>query len=244
MFKGGALVTGPNSICKASVAKEISVMQLKGQVTQVIKMGLIGICYLAISSCSTLEQNLALGTVGAAVLGGLWPSSEIQQIYYLGVFDPQDQLPPTVYRVRVHGQASAISFTKFASGWVPANLVDSLSGKIGFEKNGMNLSIGEPPESQVSSLKTGRRLMMFGPEGFREAPRNHRLVVVMGSNPEGFFKAIDETLGVVAEVREEQRNAALDRLLFEALTLIKNERERLVVIDEDIKSDLPEESKQ
>ena len=38
-----------------------------------------------------------------------------------------EQVPPSVYRVRVKGQASFLSATKFASGWVPADLVDSLS---------------------------------------------------------------------------------------------------------------------
>ena len=53
----------------------------------------------------------------------------------------------------------------------------------------------EPSDAKDTSALSGRRLMMFGPEGFREAPRNHRLVVVMGSSPEKFFSAVDEALG-------------------------------------------------
>jgi hypothetical protein len=34
----------------------------------------------------------------------------------------------------MHGQASFISFAKFASGWVPAGLVDSLGSNISFNK--------------------------------------------------------------------------------------------------------------
>src|SRR5437879_5604100 len=77
---------------------------------------------LWLSGCASPAGTYALGAVGATVLGAQSPNNEIEVIYYLGVFDPQDQLPPTVYRVRVHGQASFISLTKFASGWVRAEL--------------------------------------------------------------------------------------------------------------------------
>ena len=52
-----------------------------------------------------------------------------------------------------------------------------------------------------NSLPTGRKLVLFGPEGFRPVPKNHRLVIVMGSNPEEFFKAIDESLGMISKVK-------------------------------------------
>src|SRR5262245_25846810 len=91
-------------------------------------------CALAAGGCSTTEQNIALGVVAATFVNSRSAGSEIEQIYYLGVFDPQDQLPPTVYRVRVHGQASTFSFTKFASGWVRADLIDSLGTSVAFEK--------------------------------------------------------------------------------------------------------------
>ena len=50
--------------------------------------------------------------------------------------------------------------------------------------------------------------MMFGPEGFREAPANHRLVVVMGADPSAFFEAVDQTLGVIAQATQGISKAA------------------------------------
>ena len=85
---------------------------------------------LAVSGCTT--EEIAGSTVGATILGANSPSQEIQQIYYLGAFDPQGQLPPTVYRIRVHGQASFISFVRFASGWGLAKFIHSLASDAGF----------------------------------------------------------------------------------------------------------------
>lgn len=48
---------------------------------------LIG-CGLAVTGYDALEGNVALRTVGATVVGGRAPAQEIEQIYYLGVFDP------------------------------------------------------------------------------------------------------------------------------------------------------------
>jgi hypothetical protein len=110
-------------------------------------------------------------------------------------------MPPTIYRIRVQGQASALSRTAFASGWVRADLVDSLSGKIDTEGGNVRISGNKTtPVGQADANGTdlNRRLIMFGPEGFREAPRNHRLVVVMGSSPDSFFSSVDRALGVVA----------------------------------------------
>ncbi len=90
-----------------------------------------------LSACGDAKENIVLGTVGVTLVGAQAPSHEIERIYYLGVFDPQDQLPPQVYRVRVHGQASFISFMRFASGWVHASLIDSLGGSVGFNKEGV-----------------------------------------------------------------------------------------------------------
>ena len=194
-----------------------------------------------LSACGDATENLVLGTVGVTLLGAQAPSHEIEQIYYLGVFDPQDQLPPQVYRVRVHGQASFISFVNFASGWVPADLIDSLGTQISFDKATGGIDIKKPGQGETASLKTGRRLVLFGPEGFREAPANHRLVIVMGSSPEGFFKAIDSALGTVAGALEEQRATGLNRELFAALIQITNERERLNELDKDVALELPEQ---
>ena len=200
-------------------------------------------CGLAATGCDSLEGNVALGVVGATVVGGQAPTHEIEQIYYLGVFDPQDQLPPQVYRVRVHGQSSFLNATKFASGWVLADVIDSLGTSVGFSKDSNQIEITKGDKDELSKLKTGRRLVMFGPEGFREAPANHRLVVVMGASPEKFFAAIDETLGIVAQATQDasqgEKTAELDRKLFEALTRMKSERERLNQLIKDTDADLP-----
>ena len=90
-----------------------------------------------LSACESTEGNVALGIIGATFVGGQAPTHEIEQIYYLGAFDPQGQLPPQVYRVRVHGQASFIGFMRFASGWVHASLIDSLGSSVGFNKEGV-----------------------------------------------------------------------------------------------------------
>ncbi len=193
--------------------------------------------------CSTEEVvgGVTAGAIGATVMGGRSPSNEIEQIYYLGMFDPQEQVPPTVYRVRVHGQGSFISRTKFGSGWVKSDLIDSLGTNIKFNDENNQISMSKVDSGQFSSLKPGRRLIQFGPEGFREAPKDHRLVIVMGTSPEDFFNAIDETLGSVSKVIDEQRNSALSKLLFEALLQVKNERERLTDLGHDIELELSEQ---
>lgn len=201
-------------------------------------MSVVGLGCLILSGCSTTEGNIALGVGAATVLGGNSPNCEIEQIYYLGVFDPQEQVPPTVYRVRVHGQASFISFTRFASGWVRADLIDSLGSGVEFNKGTGRISITKADSDSLAKLQTGRRLVLFGPEGFREAPKDHRLVIVMGSSPEKFFQAVDESLGVISQAQAEQQSAALDRDLFEALVMVKNERERLDALSKEIEFDL------
>lgn len=196
----------------------------------------------ALSACST--EEIIGSMIGATILGANSPSQEIQQIYYLGSFDPQGQLPPTVYRIRVHGQASFISFMRFASGWVPAQFIDSLSSdvKFGAEK-AAGIEIDAGASDKLSELTTGRRLMLFGPEGFREAPRNHRLVVVMGTSPDDFFNAIDQSLGIIAQLRaaQKQRDDAdtmergrLDRDLFKALAHVKDQRKQLEALRREI----------
>ena len=105
---------------------------------------LVGILLLLslLPGCGSKAANLALGVgsvvvAPAALKGAKVPTDEIAQTYYLGVYDPQGQLPPSIYRVRVQGQSSFLNRTKFASGWVHASLIDSLGTEIAFnEKNG------------------------------------------------------------------------------------------------------------
>lgn len=155
------------------------------------------------SGCSS-PQLTNVGAAGATVGLGHTPTTNILQTYYLGVFDPREQLPPTIYRLRIQGQGSALAMTKFASGWVRADLLDSLSGRVELDRN--EIKLGDDPKNKVrlgdDKSALNRRLVMFGPEGFREAPKNHRLVVVMGSSPETFFSSVDRALGVVAGVTQ------------------------------------------
>jgi hypothetical protein len=193
--------------------------------------------------CATPYQTAALVAGGVVAAGAKSPAQELEQIYYLGVFDPEEQLPPAVYRLTVRGQASILSNTKFASGWVPASLVDALNGRIGLDPSGS----GEVEFSQTNtahnvSLATGRRLMLFGPEGFREAPRNHRLVIVMGADPKTFFEAMDSALGQVSGVTIERQNTALEQKLFQALVSTASSRENLSRLKAAMAEDLPRQN--
>ncbi|MDT7835737.1 hypothetical protein [Aquabacterium sp. OR-4] len=190
-----------------------------------------GLLILGLSACSTVrDRNTALGlaVVGAAHA----PTTAIHQVYYLGVFDPRDQVPPTIYRVRVRGQASALNFTRFASGWVRAELVDSLTARIGQDGDGNGSG---RPAATVEPLERGalggRRLVMFGPEGFREAPRDHRLVVVMGSSPEKFFSAVDQALGVVAQATQGTGSGPeIERALWQDLAASRDMRQGMRLV--------------
>lgn len=177
------------------------------------------------TGCNSLPQSIALGTVIATGVGAVVPGHEIEQIYYLGSFDPQEQVPPALYRVRVRGQASVISWMRFGSGWVPADLIDSLGSSVEVNKTDGKIVMTKTGNDQISKLTIGRRLMQFGPEGFREVPKHHRLVILMGSSPEKFFQAIDEALGAITTAKAAQENNSLNRFLFEAMLTVKTEKQ-------------------
>lgn len=190
---------------------------------------------ILLGGCTALNAKIAGAVVTTTIAGGRTPTHELQQTYYLGVFDPQDQIPPTIYRVRVHGQASFLSRKNFASGWVPADVVDSLATHMTFDKNSGGVKI-EKANDQFAPFKTGRRLMLFGPEGFREAPANHRLVILMASSPETFFESVDQSLGILAQATQGSSDGELDKLLFQAITGTRNERMQLEDVAESVKS--------
>ncbi|HYL82014.1 MAG TPA: hypothetical protein VEU07_14445, partial [Candidatus Acidoferrum sp.] len=48
-------------------------------------------------------------------------------------------------------------------------------------------------------LPPGRSLVLYGPEGFRSVPQDHRLVLVMSSDPSEFFKQVQLIAGAKAE---------------------------------------------
>lgn len=194
----------------------------------------IGAAGVLLTGCGTFEQNIALGAAGVTAFGARTPANEIRQIYYFGVFDPQEQVQPMVYRVRVVGQASMISGMKFGSGWVHASVIDALGTTISFNDKSNKVEITKTGSLGPAGIKTGRKLVLFGPEGFRMAPKDHRLVIVMGASPEKFFAAIDESLQAVSKAIAEQRHQGLNKALLDVLTKAKSERDKIDRLAKDI----------
>ena len=191
-----------------------------------MKIVLLVLGFLILNACANRYQNTAIGMTAA----GLMPINEIEQTYYLGIFDPKEQIPPQVYRIRVHGQSS-MGGGKFASGWVPADLIDTLN----LEENTEN-TLNYQNTSQSSPLK-GRKLMTFGPDGFRKVPQNHRLVMVMGSNANEFFNAASEALGNISKTKSSQNKVFLNAELFKALQDVTLEKQRLLDLMDDLSGD-------
>lgn len=182
---------------------------------------LAGLCVCA-EGCGSAAGNFVIGAGAVTALGGEAPNQELEQVYYLGVFDPQEQVPEAVYRITVRGQASVYSNMRFSSGWVPAKFIDSLTTQIGSPDNPTTKPvIDKGQEGMLADLKPGRRLMMFGPEGFREAPKDQRLVIVMGASPEAFFKAIDLSLGALANSQSERISSDLADRIGKAMAAAK-----------------------
>jgi hypothetical protein len=180
-----------------------------------------------LAGCAGLNDWQRFGVSAGVGTLAMTPSADVSQTYYLGSFDPQEQLPPAVYRIRVRGQSSVLNRTRFASSWVPAEVVDSLNRSIKFDKTTDEVAFGGTANPQTDPALSGRGLVVFGPEGFREAPRNHRLVVIMGSSPEKVEQAFASALGTVAQVKFGDTASDLDRRMFERLTTLHTEQERL-----------------
>jgi hypothetical protein len=183
---------------------------------------------LFISGCSALtvvQRNQLAGVAGVVALGHS-PTTELVQTYYLGVFDPQDQLPPALYRIRVRGQASALNRTEYASGWVPAQVIDSLTDGVKMsDKDPLKIDPLQGKNQEASSFQVGRRLMLFGPEGFREAPKNHRLAIVMGSSPDVFFDSVNTALGTIAQATMGKTSGSIDSLISGFILRLKTDAE-------------------
>lgn len=196
------------------------------------------------AGCNSVPQNAALGAVIGTGVGAIIPAHDIEQVYYLGSFDPQEQVPPALYRVRVRGQASIISWMRFGSGWVPAELIDSLGSSVEINKSDGKIIMTKAGNDQLSKVTIGRRLMQFGPEGFREVPKDHRLVIVMGSSPDKFFKAMDEALGAVSQAKLDQDSRAMNGLLFEAMRKVRAEKQLVEDQLEEAKEQFPNEERE
>lgn len=180
-----------------------------------------------VCGCSTVahtNQAIALaGTVGLS----LTPSFDLEQTYYLGSFDPAGQLPPTLYRIRVRGQSSILNSTKFASSWVPAEVVDALTGSAQLDVKSGKVTIESDTTHAKNINESGRRLMQFGPEGFRSAPKNHRLVILMGASPETVEQAFSQALGTVAMAASGASGNAVDRDALKALLDMGRDKAKL-----------------
>ncbi|MFG0248503.1 MAG: hypothetical protein ACF8OB_06420, partial [Phycisphaeraceae bacterium JB051] len=188
-------------------------------------IGILLMC-LSVTGCSNTGETIGLA-VGTTVLGAQSPGNEIEQIYYFGVYDPLEQVPPAFYRIRVHGQASAISLMRFGSGWIPAQLADSISTQIAYDSEQANAGIThkQGKGSLTEGISPQRRLVLYGPEGFREAPAQHRLVIVMGSNPEAYFQAVGQMLGYISPAA--QKNDGLIQKISDELIAIDTNRKSL-----------------
>ena len=92
------------------------------------------------------------------------------------------------------------------------------------------MSVSQDDTTKVSLEGAGRGLILFGPEGFREAPRKHRLVVIMGASPEDVEQAFSSALGSVAKVKFGQSGGSLDRELFSLMLDLGKERDQLKAI--------------
>ena len=196
-------------------------------------VGLLAACVLAsLTGCgamSVAHRNQLIGGTGI-VAGSLFPSTDVEQTYYLGSFDPRSQLPPAIYRIRVRGQSSFLNRARFASSWVPAEVVDALTGSLDIDSKNGKVSVSQDDTTKVSLEGAGRGLILFGPEGFREAPRKHRLVVIMGASPEDVEQAFSSALGSVAKVKFGQSGGSLDRELFSLMLDLGKERDQLKAI--------------
>lgn len=188
---------------------------------------MISLLAIALPGCGGMavaQRNQVAGLLGTTGLS-MTPNADLEQTYYVGSFDPQGQIPPAVYRIRVIGQSSILSAVRFASSWVPAEIVDALTGSINIDPKDGKLDVRN--DDAGNGIATGRRLVMFGPEGFREAPRNHRLVIVMGTSPDKVEQAFASALGTVAKVRSGETTVALDRNVIDLLASLGAEKQRL-----------------
>lgn len=202
----------------------------------------VGVVALSLfgAGCATPAETAGLAgglSIGAAAVT---PTHELEQVYYVGVFDPDEQIPHSVYRLRVHGQSSPLNNVQFASGWVPAELIDSLGSRVSINPNAQTgATIQAAATGQEANLEVGRRMMMFGPEGFRQAPAGYRLVIVMGADPSKFFDAVDQALGDSSQATAQQGNAATQVKLFGEFQAIVSSRQKLDGLKIQEATDLP-----
>lgn len=178
-------------------------------------------------SCSSGEKNtqLAIGT-SLLTAGTKLPSAEVYQVYYLGVYDPINQIPPTFYRITVRGQASFFSDMKFASGWLPAEAVDSLTQGVTFKQETQS-PYAEASNGGEKTTSVRRKFVLMGPEGVRENPDEHRLAIIMGASPKNFLAAVDSAMGEVLQVNKMEKDTEFRKKLTTTLIQLAKNRNEL-----------------
>ncbi len=153
-------------------------------------------------------------SIFAPLVLGACASQDFRQVYYLGVYDPNEEVTQQLYRVSIQGDTAWYSTVKYASGWAPADAVDSLMGTVTQEKAGLRIRT----EGGDVRLPPGRSLVLYGPEGFRIVPQDHRLVLVMSSDPSEFFKQVQLIAGAKVEADlSGEREVLLELLQEESL---------------------------
>ena len=220
------------------------ISRIKYSCVSYYRLLIVSVFAFSISGCATPEQNIGLSALGISLIAGNSPSSEIEQIYYLGVFDERNQLPPEFYRIKVHGQASLTSQMKFGSGWVLASAVDTLGTseltldqadpKAGAKLSETPKKAGAVCTESDSHFLEGRKLVLYGPEGFRKVPKCHRLALVMGADPSAFFEAIDTSLGVFNEVAHKERHQEIQIKLLKRQLQLQAELTRLEDLEDSL----------
>lgn len=180
---------------------------------------------LLLAGCAS--PGAVVGSIFTLGLGAAIPGHSIRQTYYVGVVDPLEQVPPSLYRITVRGEASIVSNVRLESGWVHSSVVDSLNTRI--ERDDAGRIVFSKAEDDGSAIASGRGLWMFGPEGFRRAPRDHRLAIVMSADPSEFFAAMNETLGqlTTAQKFDDAAAAKQDARLCALLDVIETEQAML-----------------
>lgn len=169
-------------------------------------------------------------TVAGTMVMGSTVGPELKQVIYLGSYDPQGQLPPEVYRITVRGQGSMTSGVGFASGWVPAIVADALGSSVSIDPSSGGVKLNAASGVGVlnnPTLGTGRRMVLFGPDGFRVAPKDHRLVIVMGSNADAYFEMIDRALGDMGRLGLQSQDQAVSRAVLVREAGLDTERDEL-----------------
>jgi len=104
-------------------------------------------------------------------------------------------------------------------------MADSLTSRIEYDEKG-TLGVSKSSNAPVS-LQTGRRLILFGPEGFREAPRDYRLVIIMGTDPSKYFQSVSDVMSKVAAGGRTTENSALVTSILLALTKAESDKDDL-----------------